>query len=343
VLPNAEEFYDRYYDLDRLTPEELERWKRYQVAFIRKLSLVSRGRRLLLKSPAHMARIRYLRELFPGAKFVHISRPPQRVFQSNLILWRTLQETFGLQRPPPRQHQEELTAREYLSAEEHYLADRSLIPAGDLAEVRLQDLSADPIGELKRIYRELGLPWSTVHESRLPPLLITLDERPRSRHPELTDAQRTHVARLEEIARSFGHDRPARPAAERPKVVETPPNLAAGLIRGVLAAAVCLVVWEWVEPWFGIFLGILAWPVGIAIGYAVRGGAAARSNAMGWIAALLMVTAQLVHMVPHTTDGGMILDYFTNFFAGQILTTDRIFWIPLATVIAFWIGSGRPT
>jgi hypothetical protein len=39
-----------------------------------------------------------------------------------------------------------------------YLADRRLIPAGSLVEVRFEDLERVPLDELRRIYMELGLP-----------------------------------------------------------------------------------------------------------------------------------------------------------------------------------------
>ena len=86
VLPGQQDFYNRFHDLDRLTPEELDRWERHELAFAGKLMLISGGRRLVLKSPSHTARVRHLLRLFPGAKFIHISRPPRIVFQSNRAL-----------------------------------------------------------------------------------------------------------------------------------------------------------------------------------------------------------------------------------------------------------------
>src|SRR5207248_2762621 len=116
VLPRMQPFYDRFNDLDALTPSELSRWRKYQLRFIEKMLLVAGGRRLVLKSPSHTARVRYLLDLLPGAKFVHISRPPLPVFQSNLLLARTLQGSFGLQFPLPADEQEEITVNEYLAS-----------------------------------------------------------------------------------------------------------------------------------------------------------------------------------------------------------------------------------
>jgi hypothetical protein len=43
---------------------------------------LQQDKRLVLKSPPHTARVRLLREIFPGAKFVHISRDPYEIYQS---------------------------------------------------------------------------------------------------------------------------------------------------------------------------------------------------------------------------------------------------------------------
>ena len=43
--------------------------------------------RLILKSPAHTARVKILHELFPEAKFVHISRNPLEIYQSTQKLF----------------------------------------------------------------------------------------------------------------------------------------------------------------------------------------------------------------------------------------------------------------
>jgi hypothetical protein len=205
VLPRRQAFFNRFHDLDALSPDEFSRWRSHQFAFVQKLALVAGGRRLLLKSPSHTARVRYLLELFPGAKFVHISRSPEVVFRSNLLLARELQRAFALQPPLPEDEQEEIITSEYLATEMHYLADRARIPAADLAEVRLQDLTADPVGEMKRIYREVGLPFSRGCEERMQQVAATFVKQVRNRHPDLTERQRARVARLEPLAATFGH------------------------------------------------------------------------------------------------------------------------------------------
>jgi len=205
ILPRRQAFFNRFHDLDTLTPDELRRWRSHQLSFVRKLTLMAGGRRLLLKSPSHTARVRYLLHLFPGAKFVHISRPPEVVFRSNLLLARELQRAFALQPPLPDDEQEEMIVREFLATEMHYLADRHLIPPGDLAEIRLPDLSADPVGEIQRIYRELGLPFSKDCETRMREVATTFGNRTPNRHPEPTERQRARLTLLEPLEAAFGY------------------------------------------------------------------------------------------------------------------------------------------
>jgi len=209
ILPRRQAFFNRFHDLEALTPNERRRWRSHQLAFVQKLTLLAGGRRILLKSPSHTARIRHLLELFPGAKFVHISRAPEAVFRSNLLLARELQRAFALQPPLPEDEQEEIITREYLVTEMHYLADRALIPPGDLAEARLQDLSADPIGEMKRVYGELGLRFSRDCEARMQEVAATFGKRVPNRHPELTERQKARVGRLKPLAAAFGYDPPS--------------------------------------------------------------------------------------------------------------------------------------
>ena len=219
ILPQSQAFFNRFHDLDALSVDELDRWRSHQLWFVQKLALVAGGRRLLLKSPSHTARVRYLLDLFPGAKFVHISRRPEVVLQSNLLLARELQRAFALQPPLSDDEQGEIIASEYLATELHYLEDRARIPAGDLAEVRLQDLIADPMLEMRRIYHELNLPFSSGCEERMAQVVARFGGPAANRHPEMTKKQKALVARLAPLATIFGHEpAPDRIAPEAPSL-----------------------------------------------------------------------------------------------------------------------------
>lgn len=171
--------------------EEKELWQRAWLKFLRKLSLLHPERRLALKSPWHMARIPWILELFPDAKFVFISREPARVFESMMAAFEMLYMVWPFQSLEWRwsdwlrkiENDALLFAAEQTTS---YLSHRSLIPAGHLHELRYEQLVADPEGALERLYESLALPG---FQSLLPHLRENLRHRQSyrtNRHPRLS-------------------------------------------------------------------------------------------------------------------------------------------------------------
>ena len=142
-------------DLTKLAPAERQRWQRLMRWFLAALALRD-ARRPVLKSPPHTARMALLAEMFPGARFIHVVRDPFVVFPSTVRLWRSLHHTQGLQ-VDPGSHIEEYV---FAAFEEMYRAferDRTGLPPGSLHELRYEDLVADPVGSLARVYERLEL------------------------------------------------------------------------------------------------------------------------------------------------------------------------------------------
>jgi len=81
-----------FLDLVDVSPRRLRRWRRTFKTLLRTITCKT-GKRLILKSPPHTARIPVLKQMFPGAVFIHIVRDPYVVFPSTLNLWRTLWKT----------------------------------------------------------------------------------------------------------------------------------------------------------------------------------------------------------------------------------------------------------
>ncbi len=100
VFPARAEHYDRYLTFRDVPAWEVERWKAAFLWLAKKWTWKYR-RPLLFKSPAHTARVRLLREVFPDAKFVHIHRNPYAVYQSSMRLRLMLSRLFSFQRPDP--------------------------------------------------------------------------------------------------------------------------------------------------------------------------------------------------------------------------------------------------
>lgn len=151
-LPHGEE----YLTLQNVPPKDLRRWKRKWQDFLKAVSLEGAGKRLVLKSPLQTARLPLLLEVFPQARFVHIVRDPREVYQSTLRLWRRLAEDEGLQMPTPAAF-EAFVLNCYSQMYEAYHRTVHLIPADRLCEIGYEDLVADPMETLRRLYQQLNL------------------------------------------------------------------------------------------------------------------------------------------------------------------------------------------
>ena len=236
VLPRLRDFYDRFHDLKGLTPEERGRWRRCQLGFVRKLWLLAGGRRVLLKTPSHTARVEELQHLFAatdGVRFVHISRDPLAVVRSNLGLHRSLNPICHLQDPISEEEQERRTVAEYLATEQSYLAAKAHVSPGRLSEMRMEDLRADPIGELRRVYAELSLPFTEAFGRRLLEYLDTTRDYKPNKHPDW-DAEQTRRLKeqLAPLVKQFRHDEPAVPKVAPPRPATWPPGAASAARLG---------------------------------------------------------------------------------------------------------------
>jgi hypothetical protein len=155
VFPSREAHYRRYLTFRGVPGGELAEWKQAFRFFVRKLTL-KHGKRLVLKSPPHTARIRLLLEMFPNARFVHVHRHPYEVFRSSQHYFDTAAWYAYLQRPDRSEIDRQIVER-YAEMHDAYFQERALIPAGRLCEVAFAELEHDPIGAVRRIYHALGL------------------------------------------------------------------------------------------------------------------------------------------------------------------------------------------
>ena len=123
-------------------------------------SLTNRtNRQLVLKSPPHTARIALLLELFPDAKFVHISRHPYKVVPSTLRLWAISDKIHGFHQPKYDDRQlMDHVADAKTAIYNAYCRDRSLLSENQLVEISFESLIADPCASIERIYHQLELP-----------------------------------------------------------------------------------------------------------------------------------------------------------------------------------------
>lgn len=139
----------------QLTNSKMTQWERIYVDILHRASFAADGRRLVLKSPANLARTSVIRRLFPKAKFVHIIRNPYVVYQSIAHMYETLLPICQMDDAAPDVVASAIR-RSYVLIMQQYLVDRARIPTGHLTEIQYENLELDPLGELARVYSELA-------------------------------------------------------------------------------------------------------------------------------------------------------------------------------------------
>jgi hypothetical protein len=155
VFPRRWDHYQRYLTFRGVPEEEVQRWRKAFVWFLKKLTWKF-GRPLLLKSPPHTARLPLLLELFPDAHFVHIHRNPFTVFQSSKRMLEMVMPSMRLQEPR-RLDVDGHILECYHEMYESFFAERGRIAPGRYHEIGFEDLERDPLGQMKTLYERLGL------------------------------------------------------------------------------------------------------------------------------------------------------------------------------------------
>jgi hypothetical protein len=155
AFPNDPPPYMEFLDMQGCSEADLTRFEQALSQFARLITYKTE-KRLLFKSPPHTGRIELLSRLFPGAKFIHITRNPYSLFPSTTRLWQSLDEVQGLQWPKNEGLEEyvfECLTRMYRGFEKQ----RPKIDPANILDVRYEDLVADPVGKVAEIYRQLDL------------------------------------------------------------------------------------------------------------------------------------------------------------------------------------------
>lgn len=183
-----------YSEIDMATwsPEMRKTWEAFFLEFLRKITLSQDGR-ILLKSPPHLGRVGALVKMFPDAQFVHIVRNPYAVFSSTRKLWLNTLCYSHLQIPDPKQI-EELILTWYTKLFELFERDRPLIPDGSFFELKFEELEAQPLTSLRRLYDTLCIPGFDDFEPKLKAYLDSIRNYQKNVH-ELDPITKARVAK----------------------------------------------------------------------------------------------------------------------------------------------------
>ena len=194
-FPNRQSAYDRLIFPEQMTERERNKWKNCLLHFTRVITFWNR-KPPLLKSPYNTGRVAALRDLFPGAKFIHLYRNPFAVYRSNLRLAREGFVTFQLQDPDPENSYETRFLGHYRQLEEAFYRDAGKLPPEDVAEVQFEQLEQDPIGQLREVYHQLGLDFNAKLAQRITHYLENISGYQKNRLSELPDPDRRRIVEV---------------------------------------------------------------------------------------------------------------------------------------------------
>ncbi len=152
-------------DMEGLSDEEMKTWKDALLLFLKTLTFRCH-KRLVLKSPPHTGRIKVLLEMFPDARFVHITRDPYSLFPSTMRVWEALDSVQGLQLRHDR-NREQYVFGAFERMYSGFEKNRHLVPENHLIDIRYEDLVADPVGQLQRVYEQFELSGFDDYRTRL--------------------------------------------------------------------------------------------------------------------------------------------------------------------------------
>lgn len=158
IFPSAMNRLEALSDPDLFEQPEQRRWDRAMTWILKATAYVSGAeRRLVVKSPSNSFRITRLSTLFPDASFIRVVREPCAVFSSSLGLWRSMWERYALAPPLGQDALVERILETGLALERKLRDGLRGLPEDQVATVRYEDLVADPLGTIERLYERLML------------------------------------------------------------------------------------------------------------------------------------------------------------------------------------------
>lgn len=156
-FPSRFEQHFRRDVLGELGAADLERWRRLHRHLLQKVAIHQKNRPLVIKNPVYTGYVRHLRELWPGAKFIHIYRDPYRVFVSTRHYFNRLLPELALQSYGELPI-DALILASYPALMKSLGEDIADLPPSQFIALSFEALQANPLQELERIFQQLKLP-----------------------------------------------------------------------------------------------------------------------------------------------------------------------------------------
>jgi len=156
-FPQQRNAFKKYLTLRSLSESEQQKWQRALDRFARKL-LYKAGddKTILFKAPTHTAKIKLLLDLYPDARFIHISRNPYRVFQSTVNMELKSLPMCTYQKMNLAELEDYIIWR-YKTMYETFFEDIREVPDGQITHLKYEGLITDRMSAIEKIYSDLDL------------------------------------------------------------------------------------------------------------------------------------------------------------------------------------------
>ncbi len=141
---------------DGCSQTSIDTWTQRMHLFFQKVQVQQAPHPLLIKNPVYTARVALLRDMFPGAKFIHIYRNPYIVFQSTRNFYWKLFKELALQ-PFENAAVDELILNSYPRMMTAVAAETASLPENQYIELRFEEFETNPVAYIEQIYHQLEL------------------------------------------------------------------------------------------------------------------------------------------------------------------------------------------
>jgi hypothetical protein len=136
-----------------------------------------------------------------------LHRHPYAVYRSNIHMSREAHCLTQLQDPVEGDTYADRFLDNYRGMEDAYYAEAARMSPGQAVEVRFEDVERDPIGQIERVYRELGLEFSPRFRERLDAYLASIATYQKNRFSILPEETRRLIyGKLQPLFDRWGYE-----------------------------------------------------------------------------------------------------------------------------------------
>ena len=192
-FPGKRNQFKKYLTLRNTADEEISKWKQAVLTFARKL-LIRHGPDsiLLFKGPDQTAKIRYLLELFPDARFIHIHRDPYRVFRSTMNMEKKTIPLYAYQKTDFN-YLDDFVLWRYSAMYDAFLEDIELIPDGQFTQISFEELESSPLETIEKIYSDVNLPAFENARGEVEAYLQSIAGYKKNKYPEMPESLKKKI------------------------------------------------------------------------------------------------------------------------------------------------------